>query len=436
MGHGGPRHHGRDRDAPGPRRLRLGGGDRHRAAAASLAAGSAADVAAPGRSARRGAGASAADVIVMPSLTRCAPAPQRRGAGGRSSSTSRGSTSPRRPRWSARRIGSWLAAGDADGWLLGHGWSFARSARGPIATLLDEVAPGRPVALWSHDHHARWLSSAALELAGLAARHDPSGRPHRAGRRRRARRASSTRARPGSGRCRHPARPVPRGVAAAIGAYARRLAALGVTSVHDPGGAGARSGAATRAGPLPARWLRTARLPLRVTASVREEQLERAIELGFRSGRRGRRRGPIEPGRYRDGWLKLFSDGALGSRTASLLAPYETDDVAGPPPGGAARDGACGRAPAREPVTARAADAGIASQIHAIGDAAVRAALDVLATAATVKRGPPPDRARPARGPDGCAALRGARRRRLGAAVPSAQRCGGRPAAPGEHALR
>jgi hypothetical protein len=70
------------------------------------------------------------------------------------------------------------------------------------------------------------------------------------------------------------------------------------------------------------------------------------------------------------GWLKLFADGALGSRTAWLLEPYE------------GTDGALGMAvtpPARLAGLARqAARAGIVPQIHAIGDAALRAALDAL----------------------------------------------------------
>jgi predicted amidohydrolase YtcJ len=119
---------------------------------------------------------------------------------------------------------------------------------------------------------------------------------------------------------------------------------------------------------------RGGRLPLRILASVREEQLDRAIEIGFRSGRT-----VGSPGheRYRDGWLKLFSDGALGSRTAALLAPYEPDDPAGPPPGGLTGMSLRSAEQLTE-VTGRAALAGIASQIHAIGDAAVRTVLDVI----------------------------------------------------------
>ena len=62
-----------------------------------------------------------------------------------------------------------VESGDADGWLLGHGWSFEALGGRPQAAWLDEAAPGRPVALWAHDHHSRWLSARAVQMAGLAA---------------------------------------------------------------------------------------------------------------------------------------------------------------------------------------------------------------------------------------------------------------------------
>jgi predicted amidohydrolase YtcJ len=160
----------------------------------------------------------------------------------------------------------------------------------------------------------------------------------------------------------------------AIVTYARMLASLGVTSVHDPGAL--TPDAALRGGPVRYRAMAEAgRLPLRVMASVREDQLDRAIDIGFRSGQPA---GSHDRPRYRDGWLKLFADGALGSRTAALLAPYAEDAIAGRPPGGAhgmvLRSG-----PRLAQLASRAAAAGIASQVHAIGDAAVRTVLDVLA---------------------------------------------------------
>jgi hypothetical protein len=265
-----------------------------------------------------------------------------------------------------------LERGDEDGWLLGHGWSLEALGEHPDASWLDEAAPGRPVALWAHDHHSRWLSARAVQMAGLAAVADPpAGRIER-----------DAEGRP-TGLLYEAAAglvdavlsaPAASDVDWALGAYARTLAELGITSVHDPGDMAPDPG--LRGGPTLYRELaRGGRLPLRITASVREDALDRAIELGFASGR------PVEgdeAGRYHDGWLKLFADGSLGSRTASMLQAYEADDPAGPPP--------CGplglEARSRERLTelaARAAAAGIASQIHAIGDAAVRAVLDALA---------------------------------------------------------
>jgi predicted amidohydrolase YtcJ len=158
-----------------------------------------------------------------------------------------------------------------------------------------------------------------------------------------------------------------------VGAYARGLVELGVTSVHDPGPLAPDP--QLTGGPVHYRAMaRGGHLPLRVMASVREEQLERAIEMGFRTGATVE---GDERGRYRDGWLKLFSDGAVGSRTAALLAPYEGDDPAGPPPGGPSGMPLRSREQLLD-IAVRAAEHGIASQIHAIGDAAVRTVLEVM----------------------------------------------------------
>ena len=127
-----------------------------------------------------------------------------------------------------------LDSGDADSWLLGHGWSMDRLGRWPTADDLERVAPGRPIALWAHDHHARWISLAAMERARItAATPDPEGGSIR---------------RDGDGKPtgvlhEHAAtlvdRAIPRpsgdDVAQAIVAYAPLLHSLGVTGAHDPG---------------------------------------------------------------------------------------------------------------------------------------------------------------------------------------------------------
>jgi predicted amidohydrolase YtcJ len=269
-------------------------------------------------------------------------------------------------------------AGDRTGWLLGRGWSLDALGGWPDRELLERVAPGRPVSLWSHDHHSRWVSREALDLAGIDA-HTPDPHGGRVGRA-----ADGT---PDGLLFEDAVRlvdgciPEPDGqlLNDAITDYARRLASLGVVGVHDPGALD--EDAVMARGPRLYRQLaRAGRLPLRVVASVRERQLAAAIEVGMRTGSGievGMRTGSGIEGRYRDGWLKLFADGALGSRSAALLQPYEAADIAGAATG--SDRGMLLRT--REELAAladAAAATGIAVQIHAIGDAAVRLALDVL----------------------------------------------------------
>ena len=118
------------------------------------------------------------------------------------------------------------------------------------------------------------------------------------------------------------------------------------------------------------------RLPVRVHASIRTEALGAAIEGGLKSG------APLgESDRARFGWLKIFGDGSLFSRTAFLLEPWESDDERGAPPTGP-RGLPTTTAAEMAELARRAAAAGIATAIHAIGDATVRAALDALAPVA------------------------------------------------------
>ena len=71
--------------------------------------------------------------------------------------------------------------------------------------------------------------------------------------------------------------------------------------------------------------------------------------------------------------MKLFADGTLGSRTAALLEPYEGTAETGMdlmPPAELAR------------AVAQAAAGGLSVAIHAIGDRAVRSALDAIESSA------------------------------------------------------
>jgi predicted amidohydrolase YtcJ len=258
-----------------------------------------------------------------------------------------------------------------DRWLEGHGWDVDRWGAWPTADVLERVAPGRRVSIWAHDHHALWASTQALRAAGVDAQTpDPPG-----GLIRRAADGEPTGIlHENASRLvtRHVPPPAVEDLERGIVALARELVALGVVAAHDPGGLSLQSGL----GPGFEAYRRLAdahALPIRVHAAVREEQLTAASDAGLRSGD-----AIGDPdGGVRFGWLKLFADGTLGSRTAALLDPIEREPDR-PLPAGTERGVFTTPPDALADLARRAADAGIATQIHAIGDAAVRAALDAL----------------------------------------------------------
>jgi predicted amidohydrolase YtcJ len=271
----------------------------------------------------------------------------------------------------ARIAAAHAGASDPDAWLEGHGWHNDRWGVWPTAADLERVAPGRAVALWAHDHHALWVSARALAIAGIDAGRtdpdggiirrdddgDPTGVLHES-----AARIVTDHIPPASAET----------YERSIARLARDLIRLGIVAVHDPGALSLQEGlgrgiAAYRA--LDERG----ELAIRVHASVRSEQLPTAAQLGLRSG------DPLGPpgGRARFGWLKLFADGTLASRTAALLDPIEPETGRPLPPG--TERGIWLTEPLAVAAFARqAAEAGIATQIHAIGDRGCRASLDAL----------------------------------------------------------
>ncbi len=248
-------------------------------------------------------------------------------------------------------------------WLQGAGWDQRRWGRWPTAADLEGALPGRRVALSSFDHHALWVSEAGLAAAGVdASTTEPAGGIIR-------RLDDGT---PEGVLLENAIPLVMRGIprpgdeawAGMIERFGRALLDLGVTAVHDPGPLA--PGTPLRPHDLLGRMADAGDLPLHVHAGIRADGIEVAIERGLKSGDL---LGRDPAGRARMGWLKLFADGTLGSQTAALLEPREGSDDRGVfrnPPEEMAR------------LAARAADGKIATQIHAICDAAVRAALDAL----------------------------------------------------------
>ena len=251
-------------------------------------------------------------------------------------------------------------------WLLIRGWVPREwPAAGRSRGLLDRIAPDRPLVLHAVDGHSVWGNRLAFERAGIDERApDPEG-------------GFIERARSG----------VPTGV---LGEEARRLIterirratpirddlrdaiakarSLGITSAHDFDRAGTWRAASELA--------REGRLSFRLLLSVPVGSLEAGMTLGLAGGFGGES--------LRIGPVKMFADGTLGSATALLEEPYEGSVERGievtPPEELAA---AC----------ASAADAGFSVAIHAIGDRAVRNALNAIESAMNSgKRYPSPPR--------------------------------------------
>ena len=258
----------------------------------------------------------------------------------------------------------------AEAWLEGHGWDSDRWGGWPTADALESVAPGRKAVLWAHDHHALWASHAAIRAADLPEGDPPGGVIRRADDRtpegvlyEAATRLITI----------HVPAPSAEDLETAIVEVGKDLVSLGVVACHDPGGV-APDPDLSYSFPAYARLSDAGRLPVRVHACMRDDAVAAAVEAGHRSGSR---LGADPHGRATVGWQKCFADGSLGSRTAALLQDIEPE-ADRPLPPDLRRGVWMTDADALRERVERAAAGGIATTIHAIGDAAIRAALDVL----------------------------------------------------------
>jgi predicted amidohydrolase YtcJ len=272
------------------------------------------------------------------------------------------------------RLATAHAALPGGAWLEGHGWDSDRWGGWPTADDLERVAPGRKASIWAHDHHALWASHAALAMGGFGAddpdggvvRRRPDGTPEGVLYETATRLVTI-----------HVPPPSADQLADAIETVGRELLALGVVACHDPGGV-APDPDLSYSFPVYARLSDAGRLPVRVHACMRDDAVGAAIEHGLRSGAR---LGEDPDGLATVGWQKCFADGSLGSRTAALLEDIEPEPDRPLPPEQRRGvwmtdpDGLRGR-------VARASAGGITSQIHAIGDAAIREVLSILAPGA------------------------------------------------------
>jgi predicted amidohydrolase YtcJ len=251
------------------------------------------------------------------------------------------------------------------GWIVGRGWDHNTWPGGqwPTARSLDAAVGDRPVFLDRVDCHAAWVNSAALVQAGIGRdTPDPPG-----GRIFRDDSGAPTgvlidTARNAVFRAIGP--PSPSEVDEALRLALAELQRLGLTGAHD----------AEAAPDILASYRRLAaagELPVRVYAMVdgqgSREDLERRI-----AGR-----GPVEQGLLTVRAVKLFADGALGSRGAALLEPYADAPE---------ERGLVLMSEELRDRLARIAAAGLQPAVHAIGDRACREVLQAYADLAGTLR--------------------------------------------------
>ncbi|MBE9507502.1 MAG: amidohydrolase [Chloroflexi bacterium] len=241
-------------------------------------------------------------------------------------------------------------------WVVGRGWDqeLWPDRRFPTAANLDGVVPAHPVVLRAKSGHALVANSLALQMAGITAETlDPPG--GRIGR--------HEDGRPNGMLFEDSAiglvidlipQPGPEEASAALLRAFPGAWRVGLTSIHDVDGPPAFA-AYQR---LHARG----KLGLRVVKYLPADALDCALEIGLRAG--------LGDDWLRVGGIKVFADGALGSRTAAMLAPCEgdTEDL-----GVLTIEEEALRELARKAVAG-----GLPLAVHAIGDRANRMVLDVL----------------------------------------------------------
>lgn len=244
-----------------------------------------------------------------------------------------------------------------DKWLIGRGWAQSIWPEGafPTAADLDHIAPHTPVFLKARSGHGIWVNSAALRLAGIT---DSTPNP-----------PSGVIQRDISGHATGilfenaidlvgaliPALPLAE--LADLMEKAQTLAwQAGLTGIHDFDNPGA----------FEAMQLlhEQGRLGIRIVKNINAPFIQHALALKLRWG-------------FGDDWLrlgglKIFADGALGTRTAAMIEPYEGE----PDNRGVV---VTDKEEIIELVSA-ASRAGFPSTIHAIGDRAVHDVLDAYET--------------------------------------------------------
>jgi predicted amidohydrolase YtcJ len=256
-------------------------------------------------------------------------------------------------------------------WITGGGWSMDVFPGGvPSKDDLDEAVPDRPVFLSNRDHHGAWVNSRALALAGVdAATPDPpDGRIERIA-------AGAPAGTLHEGAMTLVQRVVPPpGLAeqvAGIVTGQRHLHSHGITAWQEAivGDYAVVPDSFDAFREAERRGLLTAR----VTGAL---WWPRSADLGYLDFL-SERRSVAGQGRFRATSVKIMQDGVCENFTAAMLTPYLDGHGHPAGPDGTSFFGAEELKAAVSAIDAR----GFGVHVHAIGDRAVREALDAFAVA-------------------------------------------------------
>lgn len=246
-------------------------------------------------------------------------------------------------------------------WIIGGKWSLDALHEFPDKAVLDPVTPNTPVVLHSKDLHSIWLNSKALEILDITIEMpDPDG-----------------------GRIRRDSSGEPTGVLQenAVRLFEERRSPRDVetfASLHEQVAAHCHQYGITAAHSIELMddWRlyqnlhENGKLRLRIGGLLPVDHLEEVIRHKFRSG-------------DGDNWLwtigiKMFTDGALGSRTAWIKTPYENSTNRGIP--------LISEKDLTEIIT-RCHQNALSVGVHAIGDAAVGMTLNAINTSKDERAG-------------------------------------------------
>ena len=248
-------------------------------------------------------------------------------------------------------------------WILGRGWDQNDwpVKEFPTAAMLDAAIPDHPVFLRRIDGHAAVVNTAALRAAGIAAStKDPDG-----GRVMRDASGNPTGTFVDAAMDlveNHIPAPSAEQRKARVLAAAKSIAANGLTEMHDAGIDAATIAAVKE-------LIDEKRFPIRVYAMLGDN--DELLRTWFMSG-------PLVEygGRLTVRSVKLYADGALGSRGAALLEPYSDDP---------SNSGLMIASPEHiATVAERGKRYGFQINTHAIGDRGVRNVIDAYEKAGVV----------------------------------------------------